>query len=372
MKQLRLICCLAVALVGFLAPPFALANIPDEVRAADDARLAATLSVDLGKLDTLLSDQLGYGHSNGRMQTKSEFIGALRSQAIIYRSYDYEERIVTPHGDNFASMSGIAHLSGSAGPNSISFRLRFLALWERENGHWKLTAYQSAQLPRVIAPADQPAPKTGNRRFFDLHQSFLERTQSGPVGLLFLGDSITYHWRKAPHIWEHYYGAYQPANFGIGGDQTQHILWRIDQGELDGIAPKVVVLMIGTNNTYFHSAEQIAAGNRAIIHRIQEKLPETKILLLGIFPRGPRLKDNPPNRTFAQRMAIINAVNTELATLDDGDRVRYLNINEHFLGNDGTIPNTIMPDQLHPNAVGYQIWADAMHPLLTEMMGESE
>jgi len=216
--------------------------------------------------------------------------------------------------------------------------------------------------------ASQPAPKVGNARFFELHDSFLARTKEGPVGLLFLGDSITYGWRKAPHIWEQYYGPYQPANFGIGGDRTQHILWRIEQGELDGISPKVVVLMIGTNNTGGNTTAEIAAASRKIVAMIQGKLPETKILLLGIFPRGPRWGRTGNPDSWEEKMAIIRAVNEDLARLDDGQRVRYLNITRAFLGNDGSIPDIIMPDQLHPNAAGYQLWAEAMQPLLQEMM----
>jgi len=216
--------------------------------------------------------------------------------------------------------------------------------------------------------ADRPAPKTNSPVFFELHESFLARAKSGPIGLLFLGDSITAGWKKAPHIWEHYYGAYQPANFGIRGDQTQHVLWRIEQGELDGIDPKVVILMLGTNNSAKYTAGEISAADRKIVGLIRAKLPQTKILLLGIFPRGPREKNGVPENV-AERMAVIRAVNADLATLDDGNTIRYLDITSAFLGNDGTIPNIIMPDQLHPNAAGYQLWADAMQPLLKEMMG---
>lgn len=231
----------------------------------------------------------------------------------------------------------------------------------------------AAATPAVTAPAPIPdaavgAPKEGNKRFFDRHASFLARAKAGPIGLLFLGDSITEGWTKAPHIWDHYFAQYQPANFGIGGDQTQHVIWRIEQGELDGIAPKVLVLMIGTNNTTWHTAEQIAAADRRIVELIRAKLPQTKILLLAIFPRGlDKNKEGGINpSTF--RMDKINAVNAELAKLDDGKMIRFLDINAKFLGQDGKIPYGIMPDQLHPNAAGYQIWADAIAPLLKEMM----
>jgi len=220
----------------------------------------------------------------------------------------------------------------------------------------------------IVEPADQAAPKTGSPVFFELHESFLARAKSGPIDLLFLGDSITAGWKKVPHIWDHYYGEFQPANFGISGDRTQHVLWRIEQGELDGINPKVVVLMIGTNNTGSNTAAEIAAADRKIVAKIQEKLPAAKILLLGIFPRGPRWERNGNSDPWEEKMAIIRVVNADLAKLDDGKNIRYLNITKAFLGNDGTIPNIIMPDQLHPNAAGYQLWADAMQPLLQEML----
>src|SRR6185369_6839502 len=124
-------------------------------------------------------------------------------------------------------------------------------------------------------------PKTGSAIFFQKHEQFLARAKAGPIGVLFLGDSITEGWAKAPHIWEHYFAKYQPTNFGIGGDQTQHVIWRIENGELDGISPKVVVLMLGTNNSGAHTAAQIAAADRKIVQMIRTRLPGAKILLLA-------------------------------------------------------------------------------------------
>jgi len=230
---------------------------------------------------------------------------------------------------------------------------------------------QNAAPAVPVAPADasMAAPKQGSAHFFELHESFLKRGKAGPIGVLFLGDSITEGWTKAPHIWEHSFGKYQPANFGIGGDRTQHVIWRIENGELDGIAPKVVVLMLGTNNTGDNTAEEIAAADRKIVRMIQQHLPETKILLLAIFPRGSRKNRDGTPEPWEKKMAIIRAVNADLAKLDDGKRIRVLDINSHFMANDGmTVPNIIMPDQLHPNAAGYQLWAEAIQPTLDEMV----
>lgn len=217
------------------------------------------------------------------------------------------------------------------------------------------------------------APKTGpnGQAFLDKHKQFLERGKSGPIGVLFLGDSITAGWANAPAIWEQFYGRFQPANFGIGGDQTQHVLWRITSGELENIKPRLVVLMIGTNNTGANTAAQIAAADKKIVQTIRTKLPNTKILLLGIFPRGPR-KDKAGVVTDdgVSRMAIITEVNKELARLDDKKMIRYLDLTKAFLNKEGKIPDSVMPDQLHPNVRGYEIWAKAMNPLFLEMLGE--
>jgi lysophospholipase L1-like esterase len=231
----------------------------------------------------------------------------------------------------------------------------------------------TAVVPPAPVDASAAIPKTGNARFFELHESFLARGKSGPIGVLFLGDSITEGWGKAPHIWEHYFGSYQPANFGIGGDQTQNVIWRIENGEFDGISPKVVVLMIGTNNSGQHTGEQIADAVKKIIDLTKTKIPGVKVLLLAIIPRDARR--NPDGliteaaiADAAKRVAANDRANALLAKLDDGKTVHFLNTNAIFLGRDGRIPWTIMPDQLHPTAAGYQLWAETIQAPLAEMM----
>ena len=225
----------------------------------------------------------------------------------------------------------------------------------------------------AIVDASAPIARTDKPAFYTLHDEFLARGKSGPIGVLFLGDSITERWKQAPHIWEHYFGKYQPANFGIGGDRTHNVIWRIENGELDGIKPRVVVLMLGTNNTDVHSAEQIAAADEKIIGMVRKKIPGAKVLLLAIFPRDAR-KNNDGLITQAQvadaakRVATIDKANALLANLDDGNNVRFLNLNHVFLGRDGRIPWTIMPDQLHLSPAGYQLWDEAIDKTLAEMM----
>jgi lysophospholipase L1-like esterase len=205
--------------------------------------------------------------------------------------------------------------------------------------------------------ATNPAPR-GDDPWMATHERFVDRAKSGPVDLLFLGDSITQGWNDND-VWKRHYGPRRAANFGIGGDRTQHVLWRLDHGEVDPIKPKVAVLMIGTNNAGSNTADEIADGIKVIVRRLREKLPETKILLLGVFPRGE--KPNPSREKLAE-------VNAKIAGLDDGRYVTYLDIGKHFLNDDGTISKDVMPDFLHLSARGYRIWAEAMEPKLWSML----
>jgi alkaline phosphatase D len=192
----------------------------------------------------------------------------------------------------------------------------------------------------------------------------LERAKAGPADLVFLGDSITEGWEGAgAEVWAKRYAPRKAIELGVGGDRTQHVLSRIDHGQLDGVAPKLVVLMIGTNNSNGddHTAREIADGIGAVVSRIREKLPQTKILLLAIFPRGdtpnPQREKNAEASRFASKLA-------------DGKAVRYLDIGERFLGKDGSISKEIMPDFLHLSPRGYQLWADAIEAQVREILGK--
>jgi lysophospholipase L1-like esterase len=211
--------------------------------------------------------------------------------------------------------------------------------------------------PRTADDAVTPAVKDPKR-----HEQFLARIKEGPVGLLFLGDSITDGWRGGgKKVWQNF-AKYDPANFGIGGDRTEHVLWRITNGELEGIHPKVAVVMIGTNNIG-HSGDEkpewAAAGVKRIVDTIHAKLPETKVLLLAVFPRGAK------ESALRKKVAEINEI---ICKLDDGQKTRYLDIGKSFLDAEGQIPKDVMRDGLHPTDKGYEIWYEAMRPLLEEMM----
>ena len=185
-----------------------------------------------------------------------------------------------------------------------------------------------------------------------------------PTGIVFLGDSITHNWEneQGKAEWAQRYSAWRPLDLGFSGDRTENLLWRLQHGEVDGIAPKAAVLMIGTNNTG-HRQEDPATtfkGIRKNIDELRQRLPHAKILVLAIFPRGAGPQDD------ARRLN--EQVNAMLPSLADGRQVFFLNINQAFLAPDGTLSKDIMPDLLHPNARGYAIWADAMAPTLEELM----
>jgi lysophospholipase L1-like esterase len=238
------------------------------------------------------------------------------------------------------------------------------------------SSFLSAQDGVATAPVQNtavaPATRPGN--WMQRHERISDRAKQGDVDLLFIGDSITDNWQPAPRggkeVWEKYYGNRKAMNAGIGGDRTQHVLWRLENGNIDGIKPKLAVLMIGTNNSNGNdnTAEEIADGIKAIVEKLREKLPESKILLLGIFPRGD-MADAKKETTTVQRKK--NAKASELASkLADNSTVFYLDIGSKFLDADGTIPKDIMPDFLHPNAKGYEIWAEAIEPKVAELMGD--
>ena len=150
------------------------------------------------------------------------------------------------------------------------------------------------------------------------------------------------------------------ANFGIAGDTTQGVLWRMQNGELEGFKAKLIVLMLGTNNVDRNPVDEIVDGDRLIIEEFKKRQPQANVLLLGIFPRGMD-PDNPARAT-------IREINSKLAQLADNTQVFYMDIGDKFLSEDGTISTEIMADGLHPTAMGYQIWADAILPEVVELM----
>jgi len=194
------------------------------------------------------------------------------------------------------------------------------------------------------------------------HAQMNERVKQGNVDLIFVGDSITHGWEGAGKaVWDKYYAHRNAVNLGIGGDRTQHVIWRLENGNIDGISPKAAVVMIGTNNHGDNSAEEISEGVTAVIRRLRNGLPDTRILLLAIFPRA----DKPEK--INEKLAKANALIADLAA---DPMVQFADIGQFFLDDAGKLPESIMPDLLHPNEVGYQLWAEAIEPWVAELMGE--
>ena len=216
-----------------------------------------------------------------------------------------------------------------------------------------------AQAPETNT-AIQPVPR--DNAWIQRHQNFIAEAKTNPPQVIFVGDSITDAWRTdGKAIWDERFAPLQAANFGIDGDRTQHVLWRLQHGAFDGLNPKIIVLMIGTNNTPpgRNTTPEVIAGVTSVVNGLRRKLPSARILLLGIFPRGQK---GEPVR------AQLKEINRALAKLDDGDRVKFLDIGPQFLEPDGTLSTEIMPDLLHLTEKGYRIWADAIRAPLTQMM----
>ncbi|MEM8668190.1 MAG: sulfatase/phosphatase domain-containing protein [Planctomycetota bacterium] len=192
--------------------------------------------------------------------------------------------------------------------------------------------------------------------------SMNRRAKQGNADLIFIGDSITQGWEgRGKSVWEKHYADRNAVNLEISGDRTEHVIWRLTHGNLGKMKPKVAVVMIGTNNTGHNEQDpsEVAAGIRRILDILEQRLPETKVVLHGIFPRGPSPLD-------AKRLNNI-AINQQIRRFADGDQVHFLEIGDQFLEEDGTISKEIMPDLLHLTTEGYQRWANALEPKLTEL-----
>lgn len=232
-----------------------------------------------------------------------------------------------------------------------------------------LEPFVSAALGENPLPANphraiQSAPRGGPR-----HEQKLLEVQEEDYQLVFVGDSITHFWERDGDfglpVWERYYGHRKALNLGFGGDRTEWVNWRLQNGEVEGIDPKLVVLMIGTNNTHVGEdvPEETLAGIESNLRTIRHHMPNAKVLLLSIFPRGESPED--PLRQINQQ---VNAQLPALAARDAA--VFHLDINEQFLDDEGRLPREWMPDLLHPNTNGYEVWAAAMEPTLSQLLND--
>ncbi|VGO17704.1 hypothetical protein PDESU_06306 [Pontiella desulfatans] len=233
----------------------------------------------------------------------------------------------------------------------------------------QLEPYVSQALGEKPLVSNPPRAIRSELRGGPRHQEKVAECAEGGHELVFVGDSITHFWEREGdwgiEVWNKYYRHRKPLNLGFGGDRTEWVNWRLQNGEVDGLSPKVVVLMIGTNNSGVKNdrPEDTLAGIESNLRTIRYHLPESKILLLSIFPRG-EMPDDPLRRRNEQ-------VNLRLPALAERiPGVVHLNINEAFLDENGVLSRELMPDLLHPNTRGYQVWAEAMEPTLSELFGD--
>ncbi len=251
-----------------------------------------------------------------------------------------------------------------------------LAWRQHDGGHtdapnWKYfipwaDRFLKYQPPHWEFPADQPVFRTDPNSLV-AHSQLLAKAKQGGIDVYFEGDSITRRWGALDYPgmlanWKQNFFGWNAADFGWGADQTQNILWRLENGELDGVNPKVVVLLAGTNNVSgLSTPDDVARGLQAIVRVIQTKAPAAAIVVMGIFPRNDNMA----------LMPVIEKINGNLSALADGRKIRYLNINDKLAGPDGKLFAGMMNanDKLHPVVKGYQVWADALKPVLTELLG---
>jgi beta-glucosidase len=226
-----------------------------------------------------------------------------------------------------------------------------------------LSSYHVSAHPLLDIPWE-PVEKLSDPHWKEMHDKHVAetKTKGKSIQLVFYGDSITEFWINAKDVWNHYYGQRHAVNYGIGRDQTQYLIWRMQNGEINGLNPKVVVLMIGTNNSGKHqSDENIAKGITTIVDILRHRLPHTKVLLLGILPRGDR------NTHEISREPHIKNINTIISKHADGKNVVFLDMRSHFIANHTHIKGELYLDGLHLTPKGYQVWAETMEPTLKVM-----
>jgi len=232
-------------------------------------------------------------------------------------------------------------------------------------------AQQDALSNRGPGAAIQPQPRSDSNSLL-AHQQLLQKAKRGGIDVYFAGDSITRRWgatdpqyRPLLENWKTNFFGWNAANFGWGADRIENILWRLQNGEIDGVNPKVIVLLAGINNVGTepgdaHKVAAITQGIKALVETCQARAPNATVIITAIFPRNDNMAVVPT----------IYQINRNLTRLADGRKVRFLDINDKLADKDGRLfPGMMNADQLHPTLKAYQLWADALKPIFTELLG---
>jgi lysophospholipase L1-like esterase len=285
--------------------------------------------------------------------------------------------VFTLLGANDLGTSGDYH-TAKMPPVNVGLLDGQLAWRQHDGGHtdgpnWRYFIPWADRFIGHTAPADEPVART-DRNSLLAHAQLLDKARKGGIDIYFEGDSITRRWGATDYPdllanWKRNFFGWNAADFGWGGDTTQNILWRLENGEMDGVNPKVIVLLAGTNNVgntvptggEEEEAADITRGLQAILRVLQAKAPNATIILTGIFPRNDNMAVMP----------LIDKINDNLSRLADGKRIRYLNINDKLADSQGRLFDGMMNagDKLHPTVKGYQVWADALKPIFTGLLG---
>lgn len=214
----------------------------------------------------------------------------------------------------------------------------------------------------LLGPVCSPNARFDNgwESWMGRHESICKEAREKDPEVIFIGDSITHFWQDVgkPH-WKKNYARYTPINMGFGGDRIQHLLWRLQNGELEWIEPKVAVLLIGTNNSADNTSAEIVEGIETVCALIHQKLPQTRIMLQAIFPRDE--VDSP-------RRAVNEAVNEEIAKLDNGEWIFFRDMRSIWIDEAGVIKKNLMEDLLHPTREGYAAWSEQLLPAIEELL----
>ena len=223
----------------------------------------------------------------------------------------------------------------------------------------------------------QPVPRADANSLL-AHEQLVAKAKAGRIDLYFVGDSITRRWgtsdtayREFYANWKTNFNGWNAGNFGWGADSIQNILWRLTNGELDGVNPKVIVLLAGTNNLRpgrtgsedDKQIDEVVAGTRAILDVFKAKAPGASVILMGILPRNERGGSTALSPT-------IRRINTRLEGLADGEKIRFLDVGDRMADASGKLVGGVTVDGLHLSVKGYQIWADALKPLLEKRLGQ--